>query len=361
MATKKYYSLENILKHNAQYNILLGMRSNGKSYAVKYHVLQKAYNHKGNFIYMRRYKDYIKGKDVESYFRDMPISKITRNEYEGISVYRGTIYFCNFDDNDKVIRGLEIGRAVDLNGMESYKSQVFSDITDIIFEEFVTNGLYLDNEPNILQNFVSTIARDRTIQVWMIGNNISRVCPYFQEYCLRNIPKQAQGTIDIYNFDRTNVDGEVYTTKIAVENCANVGTSSKMFFGTVADSITGGQWEVKDYPHMPIDEKGREKPYVKLYELLYSDMGFSFILALCIDEETGGQWVYVKPHTTARFIRRKVTNEFSTDPFITNSLSDDIPAEVIIRKLINNNKICYSDNLTGSDFEAVTLNRKGRL
>ena len=134
-----------------------------------------------------------------------------------------------------------------------------------------------------------------------------------------------------------------------------------MFFGTVADSITGGQWEVKDYPHMPIDEKGREKPYVKLYELLYSDMGFSFILALCIDEETGGQWVYVKPHTTARFIRRKVTNEFSTDPFITNSLSDDIPAEVMIRKLINNNKICYSDNLTGSDFEAVTLNRKGRL
>ena len=66
MATIKYYSLENILKHNAQYNILLGMRSNGKSYAVKYHVLQKAYNHKGNFIYMRRYKDYIKGKDVES-------------------------------------------------------------------------------------------------------------------------------------------------------------------------------------------------------------------------------------------------------------------------------------------------------
>ena len=90
---QKFYTLDNILSHNAQYNILLGMRSNGKSYAVKEHVLKKAYAHKGNFIYMRRYKDYIKGKDVESYFRDMPISKITRNEYEGVTVYRGTIFF----------------------------------------------------------------------------------------------------------------------------------------------------------------------------------------------------------------------------------------------------------------------------
>ena len=35
---QKFYRLTNIEKKNAQYNILLGERSNGKSYAVKlYH------------------------------------------------------------------------------------------------------------------------------------------------------------------------------------------------------------------------------------------------------------------------------------------------------------------------------------
>lgn len=358
---KKYYRLDKLLSKKAQYNILLGMRSNGKSYAVKEYVLKKAYEHKGNFIYMRRYREYVKTADVESYFDDMPIKKITHGDFEGVCCYRGVIYFCNYDDNDKSIDKMEIGRAVYLSGMEHFKSQAFPTITDVIYEEFVTNGLYLDNEPNMLQNFISTVARDRNINVWMIANTISRVCPYFSEWQLKNIPKQAQNTIDIYEFKRKDINNIEYTTKIAVEYCENVGSTSSMFFGTVADSITGGQWEVSEYPKLPRNEDDKVKPYVTLYELLLRDLGFSFIVSLCIDEETGGQWVYIKPYTNNRFIRRVVTNAFSTDPFITTNFSRDIPAEVTMIDLINANKICYSDNLTGADFEAVLQNRKGRL
>ena len=359
--TKRYYRLTKILTYKAQYNILLGMRSNGKSYAVKEFVLKNAYEGKGQFVYMRRYQDYVKMNDVIAYFSDMPISKITNNEYEGITVYRGHIYFCNYDDKEKAVKGQEIGRAVYLSGLEHFKSQAFPDITDVIYEEFVTKGLYLDDEPNMLQNFISTIARDRDIRVWMVANTISRVCPYFSEWSLANIPRQAQGTIDIYEFTRKNVDGNEYTTRIAVENCENVGTASKMFFGTVAESITGGQWEVREYPKMPRDENDKLKPYTGLYELLLSNMGFNFIVTLCIDTETGGQWLYVKPHTTKRKIRRIITDEFSTNPFITNTINNKIPAEVMIHNLMLLNKVCFSDNLTGSDFEAVIQNMKGRL
>lgn len=43
MAKQKYYSLKRILKENAEYNLLLGERSNGKSYATKEHCVRKAY------------------------------------------------------------------------------------------------------------------------------------------------------------------------------------------------------------------------------------------------------------------------------------------------------------------------------
>ena len=35
LGKSKYYSLNNILKKDAQYNIIFGQRSNGKTYAVK--------------------------------------------------------------------------------------------------------------------------------------------------------------------------------------------------------------------------------------------------------------------------------------------------------------------------------------
>ena len=43
MARKKYYNISNILKTDAPWMMLLGQRSNGKSYQVKQTVLENAY------------------------------------------------------------------------------------------------------------------------------------------------------------------------------------------------------------------------------------------------------------------------------------------------------------------------------
>ena len=357
---KRYYRLNKILGYKAHYNILLGMRSNGKSYAVKEFVLLNAYHGKGKFIYMRRYREDVKTNDVISYFSDMPIESITQGKYQGVTCYQGVLYFCNYTDELRTVKGEEIGRVVYLSGMEHFKSQAFPDITDVIFEEFVTKRLYLRDEPNTLQNFISTIARDRNIRVWMVANTISRVCPYFEEWALKNIPRQKQGTIDTYKYDRHAEDGTVYTTVVAVENCENAGTSSNMFFGNIAKSITGGQWEVEEVPHLPVDEEGRELPYECLYEIHLSDMGFQFVLQLCCNDE-GGMWIYVYPYTKTKRILRHITSEFSTDPFYSVGLMDKIPAEAKMRELLKEQKICYSDNLTGSDFNSVIQNRGGTL
>ena len=75
----------------------------------------------------------------------------------------------------------------------------------------------------------------------------------------------------------------------------------------------------------------------------------------------GGMLVYVYPFTGKRNIKRKISNIFSDDPLTTSCFNDKINAERLMRDLISKRKICYSDNLTGGDFEQVISNRKGVL
>ena len=94
---QKYYNIKNLLSKNAQYNILLGERSNGKSYATKYMILWESFHEldyfeflkknkipkkRYQFAYIRRWQDEIKGRDVELYFADMPIVDITNGKYK---------------------------------------------------------------------------------------------------------------------------------------------------------------------------------------------------------------------------------------------------------------------------------------
>ena len=356
MAKKKYYRVDKIKTHKAHYNILLGQKSNGKSYAVKEDVLMRCYKTTSKLIYMRRYQFDIKASDVEAYFCDMPIKSITNGDYSMVVCYRGSIYFGNYDDEkEKVIRGKEIGRYVALSEYSHFASQAFPGVTDIIYEEFVTDGSYLNNEPYIMQKFVSTIARDNDITVWMIGNTISRLNPYYQEWCLDKIPRQKQGTIDDYYFDRYDeASGQMKTTHVAVEYCESNGSNSSMFFGRAADHITGGQYETREHAKFP----GKKKDSTMLYELIFTSQGFHFIVQLWVQNETGGMFIYVYPYTYKRPVTRVISDLFSPDPYVTIHLRDDIPAEQMMKDCLKNKKICFSDNLTGTDFEQVLQNRR---
>ena len=333
--------------------ILFGMRSNGKSYAVKSHALQDAYEHKGTFVYLRRWSEDIKQKEVSSYFLDAPVKKITKGEYDGVTAWQGYFYFCNHDEEGKPVKSSEpIGRYCSLNQAERYKSQVFKDIRNIVFEEFITDKIYLGNsvnpEPKILMQFVSTVARDKDINVFLIGNTISRVCPYFESFGLKGIMKQEPGTIDIYH-----LRGENGIVDVAVENCTVVETKSRMFFGMASKQITSGEWDVNEVPKLL-------KPYEyydMLYEIRVIFSEFKYILQLLMDGETGGCFVYIYPDTKGtRKIRRVITDVFNVDPMITNGLMGKIPAEVVIADCFRKGKICYSDNLTGTDFRNVLNN-----
>lgn len=355
---QKFYSCENILKEDANYNILLGERSNGKSYAIKEYCVRESYDYGNKFIYLRRYQMDVKNKMVTGYFVDCPIKSITHGKYNAIECYQGSIYSGNYDENGKFIKGKELGKVMYLSGNEHFKSQAYPNYTNIIYEEFVTKSLYLDDEPNILQELVSTVARRRKIKVWLIGNTINRINPYFNTWSLKNVPYQKQGTIENYFFDtmQTDENGNEIKIKISVEFCENSGNNSKMFFGAKEKSIASGSWESKNYPIFKPSEN-----YEKLYQLLFAYNGFWFKIHLMIDVDTGGHFIFVYP-TKEKDCRydRIISNSFSTSPLISKKLDLSINAECQIKKCLDMEKVMYSDNLTAEDFQQC-IKQKGEI
>lgn len=353
-----YYTVKDIKKKKAQYNIILGERSPGKSYAVKAEALRNAWKAKApTMVIIRRFEEDIKTAYMQQYFGDNNENtgadgdpfEITGGEFDSIYVMNCKIYFANRDpDSGKYSPGLLIGYCMALSNDERYKSQQFPEVTDVIFEEFVTRKLYLRDEPVRLMNLISTIARKREITVWMIANTISRVCPYFLEWSLRNIPLMQPGTIDTYTFG---------DTKIAVEMAPTLQKKSRMFFGQAAKSIQGGQWEAEELPALPEDYS----EYDKLYEMYVEGQGFTFKLELLINSDAE-KVIYVYPFTKqVKPALPCITEEFTTDPQKRPYLNKEIPAEQMISRLYMQGKICFSSNLCGADFGAVLKNMKGGL
>lgn len=341
MAKKReYYSMENLLKVHADYNLLIGMNNNGKSYQVKLFCLTQAFeNHK--FVYLRRYKEDIKQYAVESYFGDMPVSKITNGQYDSVTAFQGYIYF-SLEVEGKMKRGPRIGRYCALSEYQRYKSTTFVGYDNIIYEEFITDDIYLSEEPLKLQRFVTIVARDRKVRVWMVGNTMSRVVPYFGEWNLKGSLTQKKGTIEIYHESYEGIPID-----IAVEMCGVIDSGSKMFFGNAAKQIVSGEWSVKEYPRLPFPYK----EYSVAYEMQVQYQMFAFNIRLMVKDDTA--LGFVSPAKVKKKKGRIITDVFSDNALISPALDPRFKGERILQKLYRQNKFCYTDNLTGSDFNQL--------
>lgn len=343
MSAPAYYDISNILATKAAYMILLGERANGKSYQVKLTVLTHAFETGRKFIYLRRWQSDLSAKSVESYFNDMDIKKITKKKFDCVTCYAGYIYFGITEDKGKITRAQEIGRYLDLNEQQRYKSQSFPDYDYIVFEEFISTGIYLTDEPRELASLISTVARHRKITILMVGNTISRICPYFEAFSLDGVLKQKPGTIDVYHW---HVDEET-TVDVAVEYCQSAGAKNVMFHGKTQKSVVGTEWDTYDYPGRPTDVETD-----LLYELILQHGKFKFMMQLYAVED-GSMFVFVYPCTSDRMTERVITDKFNISPLY--SIDFNVPCKPVqlIKQLIDAKKVCFSDNLTGTEFYTI--------
>lgn len=252
----KYYSLKKINSKNATYNIIFGERSNGKTYACLNQVLNNYFQRGEQFAYIRRWNVDIAPKRMNNLFNafsaNHEIARLSNNKFTSVYFRTGTFYLCKYDDMGKPIYNDEniIGYAFDLGSTEHNKANSYPKITNIIFDEFLTRMVYLNDEFMLFMNTVSTIVRNRTnVKIYMLGNTVNKYCPYFREMGLKNILNMKQGTIDVYTYGNSKL-------KVAVEYADSKKVFKKnnyyfAFNNPKLNMITSGSWELNLYPHAP--------------------------------------------------------------------------------------------------------------
>lgn len=261
--TPKYYSLDNILSKNADYNIIFGERSNGKTYAALKYGIERYIKTGEQMAYIRRWREDLRGKRAENLFANHVanglVEELTDGKFNEI-FYLSNKWFLSYYDKDKNKRypdSTPFCFGFCLSEQEHEKSSSYPNVTTIVFDEFLTRRIYLPDEFMLFMNLLSTIIRQRdNVKVFMLGNTVNKFCPYFQEMGLKNVGVMEQGTIDIYRF------GENGAT-VAVEYCDTIvkqKASNKYFCfdNQNLQMITGGKWELAVYPHLPCKYKPKD-------------------------------------------------------------------------------------------------------
>ena len=293
----KYYNLKKILSENADYNIIIGERSNGKTYATLEYILKEYVENGNEGAYIRRWKDDIQGKRADTVFNSLcengTVSKLTNGDYETVIFSRGAWHLAKYDDQTKRMKAEKnpFCYAFALSDIEHDKSTSYPKICNIVFDEFLTRRYYLPDEFIIFMNVLSTIIRDReNIKIFMLGNTVNKYCPYFDEMGLNNIELMEQGNIDVYSFGND--------LKIAVEYCSETKSkkSNKYFAfnNPRLNMITRGKWELAVYPHLP-----------QGYKIKPNSIIFSFVIAFnnklvgCdVVNQNDDIFLFIRPKTT---------------------------------------------------------------
>lgn len=295
----QYYSLNKILEVEAHYNVIIGERSNGKTYGTLLHAIDEYFNgNGGELAIIRRWQEDIRGNRARDIFtailQDGHIARLSDGKYEGLYYYASKFYFCNYDDDGKALYNQDdiFCHLFALSDTEHNKSISFPNVKTIVFDEFMTRGAYLPNEFVLFMNTLSTIVRQRKdVTIFMLGNTVNKFSPYFKEMGLKNVAEMKQGSIEVYTYGESDL-------KVAVEYCASVGESQKQsnvyfaFDNPRLQMITTGAWELDLYPHLPV--KYTPKDIQLIYFIKFDDS----IYQCEIIQKDGEMFTYIHDKTS---------------------------------------------------------------
>lgn len=357
----KFYTLDRILQEEAHYNIIIGERSNGKTHAVLDLILRNYCDKKQQGAIIRRWKEDFVGKRGQQLFENFInlglVEKYSKGEWTSIYYYSGRWYLCKHDENGKrILDDMPFAFGFAISDMEHDKSVSYASVTTIVFDEFLTRSVYLNDEFVLFMNVLSTIIRHRVnVKIFMLGNTVSKYgCPYIDEMGLKHIKDMKQGEIEVYTYGDSKL-------RVAVEYCsatAKKDKASNVYFAfdnpeLKMNMITGGAWEMEIYPHLPIKYKSK-------------DIMFTFFIQF--DSETLQCEVVIKGLHNFVYVHRKTSEiqnperdlifspENSSLPNYRRRITK--PCNELEKKLLayfNNDKVFYQSNEIGEVVRAYLL------
>lgn len=265
----RYYSLENILEYDAEYNVIYSGRSDGKTTAVLEYALRDHIDsgYQNQLAIVRRWEEDFKGKNGSQMFSNIValgwVEDFTKGKYNGVWYWAQKWHLCKYGEDGKRLdtEPEPFAMGFSISSEEHYKSTAYPKIKTIFFDEFITRGYYIQDEFVKFQNLLSTIIRLRTdVKIFMCGNTINKYNPYFGEMGLKNASKQEAGTIDLYSYGQSDL-------KVAVEFAKVDGKIKEVnkyfaFDNPKLTMITEGAWEIDIYPHLPTKYRPADVQYV---------------------------------------------------------------------------------------------------
>lgn len=293
MSSKKkclnYYDHSSIITKcpNAHYYMVFGERSNGKTYDRLKEAVKRYLKSGKRTAYIRRWKEDMRGQRAKNLCETLVCNGKHENEIEKMTngawtnvVYDNHAWFlAKWDDdlNKYVTDNNPFMFWFALNDMEHDKSVTYTNLTMIVFDEFLSRKGYVgtgSDEFVLFMNVLSTLIRaNDDIDIWMLGNTVNKDSIYFKEMGLKNVRNMKPGDIDIYQYNADNGD----VLKVAVEYADSpnkAGKPSDVYFAfnnaqNRLAMITGGAWEINVYPHLPY--KYERKDVLFTYFVKYGD------------------------------------------------------------------------------------------
>lgn len=91
----EYYSLKKINKLNALYNLIIGQRSNGKTYAVCKQEIEGYFKNNFRLAYIRRYDEEIMPKNIQNLFKPHSalIEKLSNGQFNSTTYKIGNFSY----------------------------------------------------------------------------------------------------------------------------------------------------------------------------------------------------------------------------------------------------------------------------
>lgn len=349
-----YYDSTEIDKHNAMYNLIIGQRSNGKTYCICRKIIKSYIDTSIPSAYIRRWKEEITGSLIEMLFDPHSefIKKYTKNKFNGVRYWRRAFYLAHYEqtqtgqtertatDKKPFCRCYAISIAETTKGADPGPQQY------VVFDEFITRRYYINNEFVHFQNLLSSLIRDRSgTKIYMLANTVNKFCPYFAEMGISDVQDMKPGTINFYE------DSEKKRPSISVEYCSESDNTKKIskyfnFDNPQLKMITTGSWEIASYRHAPddLDEYNVLLSFFILFagKIIQGDIYdyknypiVFFHIKTTKMKNYDNDIIYVQDHTDG-------------NPLHMTTLSGGITrAQRLIENLIKNNRTFYQDNNVG--------------
>lgn len=355
---KGFFDPLKMILYGTLYIVVYGERSNGKTFGALLCTLIRYFLYGDLFAIVRRWDEDFKPKAIGKLFGGLEklkvIEYLSGGEWNHVVHKSRMFYLATWDDHgNEVLAPEPFGYGFALTQMEHDKGGNYPpNVTTIIFDEFMTRGMYLPDEMALFSNVLSTVLRDDgEAKIWMLGNTVSWYCPYFREMGMRHIKEMQIGGIQYYTGTR-----EDCTIIVHWADGLPDGKQTDKYFAfdnPKLKMITDGKFETAVYPHLP---KGFE-------EISVNDIAFTFFVDFAGERLRGDvivrndvEFIYFKPKTTDfRFPDEELIYSDKYDPRpnwrrrITRAAT---PTEKALLNLIRLEKCYYLDNECGEVMRA---------